>query len=78
MKQLILASCVRESDRGITASSALFGLPQEQLEHVLRVFAWIAQTGGIGPDDFEDGGQRFHRLTARQGMTKSSDEVTTA
>lgn len=74
----ILASCVAESDRRITANAALFGLPQELLEHVLRVFAWIAQTGGIGPDDFEDGGQRFLRLIARQGTTTTPDEVTTA
>jgi len=74
----ILASCVTESDRRITASAALFGLPQDLLEHVLRVFAWIAQTGGIGPDDFEDGGQRFLRLIAPKSTTTTREEVTTA
>ncbi len=74
----ILASCAAESARRITASAALFGLPQGLLEHVLRVFAWIAQTGGIGPDDFEDGGERFLRLIARQGTTTTPGEVTTA
>ena len=74
----ILASSAAESDHRITASAALFGLPKELLEHVLRVFAWVNQTGGIGPDDFEDGGQRFLRLIARQGTTTTPEEVTTA
>lgn len=74
----ILASCVAESDRRITASASLFGLPQELLEHVLRVFAWVNQTCGIGPEDFEDGGQCFLRLIAHQGTTTTPDEVTTA
>tara|TARA_R110000822_G_scaffold97549_8_gene221367 strand:+ start:33249 stop:33680 length:432 start_codon:yes stop_codon:yes gene_type:complete len=74
----ILASCVTESDRRMTASAALFGLQQEPLEHVLRVFAWTAQAGGIGPDDFEDGGQRFLRLTARQATKADIDEGATA
>ncbi len=74
----ILASCIKDGARRITATTALFGLPQELLEHVLRLFAWIAQAGGIGPDDFEDGGQRLLRLIAPQTAIATSDEVTTA
>jgi len=74
----ILASCVAGSERRVTASAALFGLQNELLEHVLRVFAWTAQAGGLGPDDFEDGGQRFLRLTATPGTKANIDEGATA
>lgn len=62
----ILASCQAESDKTITPSSALFGLSGEVLDHVLKVLAWIAGTGGITPDDFADGGERYLRLVLRK------------
>lgn len=62
----ILASCQAGSDKAITLSANLFGLPQDLLEHVLKVFAWIAGTSGIGLDDFADRGERFLRLALRK------------
>lgn len=62
----ILASCQAESDKTITPSSALFGLSGEVLDHVLKVLAWIAGTGGITLDDFGDGGERYLRLVLRK------------
>lgn len=67
-KQLraILAGCQAGTDRVIIPSAVLFGLPKDLLEHVLRVFAWIAGTSGIGLDDFADRGERFMRLVLRK------------
>lgn len=58
----ILVSCQVGSPQSLSVSAALFGLPQGLLEHVLRVFVWVAGSGGIGPGDFEDGGTRFQHL----------------
>lgn len=67
-KQLraILASCQAGTDRAVTPSAVLFGLPMDLLEHVLRVFAWISGTSGIGLDDFADRGERYLRLVMRK------------
>lgn len=67
-KQLrtILAACQAESDKALTPSVVLFGLPPDLLDHVLKVFAWIAGTGGLGLDDFADRGERFLRLVLRK------------
>lgn len=62
----ILAGCQADSDKAITPSAVLFGLPPDLLDHVLKVFAWIAGTGGIGLDDFADRGERFLRLVLRK------------
>jgi len=62
----ILAGCQAGSDRAITPSTALFGLSGEVLDHVLKVLAWIAGTGGITLDDFADGGERYLRLVLRK------------
>lgn len=58
----ILVSCQVGTPQSLSVSAALFGLPQGLLKHVLRLFVWVAGSGGIGPDDFEDGGTRFRRL----------------
>lgn len=62
----ILAGCQAGSDKAITPSAALFGLSGEVLDHVLKVLAWIAGTGGITLDDFADGGERYLRLVLRK------------
>lgn len=62
----ILAGCQAGSDKTITPSAALFGLSGEVLDHVLKVLAWIAGTGGITLDDFADGGERYLRLVLRK------------
>lgn len=69
----ILVSCQVGTPQSLSVSAVLFGLPQGLLKHVLRVFVWVAGIGGIGPDDFEDGGTRFQRLidVARSEMEGS-------
>lgn len=62
----ILAGCHAGSDKVITPSATLFGLSGEVLDHVLKVLAWIAGTGGITLDDFADGGERYLRLVLRK------------
>lgn len=67
-KQLrtILAGCQVGAAQVFTPSAALFGLPKDLLGNVLRVFAWIAGTGGITLDDFADRGARYLRLVHRK------------
>jgi len=62
----ILAGCQADSDKAFTPSAILFGLPPDLLDHVLKVFAWIAGTGGLGLDDYADRGERFLRLVLRK------------
>lgn len=62
----ILAGCQADTDRVFTPSEALFGLPQDLLDHVLQVFTWIAGTGGIALDDFKDRSERYLRLVLRK------------
>jgi len=57
-----LASCQAGTDRVVTPGAALFGLPSDLLDHVLLVFAWIRNTGGVDLDDFGDKGECFLRL----------------
>lgn len=74
----ILASCQAGSGRTVKLNGALFGLSKDVLEHVFRVFAWVADTGGIGPDDFDDGGLRFRRVLASMRLARSRSEETSA
>ena len=62
----ILAGCQADSEKALTPSAVLFGLPPDLLDQVFKVFAWIAGTGGLGLNDFADRGARFLRLVLRK------------
>lgn len=62
----ILAACQTGTTCAITPGAALFGMPPGLLAHVMRIFCWVAATGGLSLDDFEDGGARFLRVVLRK------------
>lgn len=58
----ILAACQAGTNHSIKPSALLFGMPAKLLDDVLRIFGWVAVTGGLSLEDFEDGGERFLRV----------------
>jgi hypothetical protein len=62
----ILAACQAGTDHAIKPSALLFGMPDKLLGDVLRIFSWVAATGGLSLDDFEDGGERLLRAVHRK------------
>lgn len=58
----ILAACQAGTNNAIKPSALLFGMPAKLLGDVLQLFSWVAATGGLSLEDFEDGGERFLRV----------------
>lgn len=62
----ILAASQLGTEHAVNPGAVLFGLPHDLLQLTLRLFAWVAASGGITLDDFEDGGARFVRAVHRE------------